>query len=123
MKKFFMMAVMALTVGFFASCAVGGSGDYKQGDPAPSIDTEKGTVNGKQYDTDVEHCWRVVATLKVGNSKTQSTYYRWDTEFDVHAEFEMAAWTSAQAGTPYTYIAVIVSAKDSEDCLSKNDKN
>ena len=123
MKKLLYLAVMALTIGFFASCAVGGSGDYKQGDPKPSIDYDKGTVNGVKYNMEDEFCWRVVATLKVGNSKNQLTYYRWDTEFDVHAEFEMEAWGAAQTGTQYTYIAGVVSAKDSEDCLSKNDKD
>lgn len=118
-----MMAVMALTVVFFAACAAGGSGNYKQGDAAPSIDTEKGTVNGIQYDTDNERCWRVVATLKTGSTKTQETYYEWNTEFGVHAEYELAAWTAAQTGVKYTYVAGIVSAKDSEDCLSKNDKD
>lgn len=120
MKKLLYLAVMALTIGFFASCAAGGSGNYKEGDPAPSIDFEKGTVNGIQYNDEDEYCWHVAVTSKFAGTKTTTDYYEWDTEFGVHATYEYAAWLAAQTGIKYTYVAGVVSANDSEDCLSKN---
>ena len=50
MKKFFSFAVVALAALMMTACGVGGSRQYKQGDPAPKIDTDNATVNGRHYD-------------------------------------------------------------------------
>ena len=121
MKKILYVAIMALTVGLFASCAAGGSGNYKEGDEAPSIDYDKGTVNGIAYNNEDEYCWHVVATTKAGSTKVKTDYYEWDTEFGVHATYEYAAWLSAQTGISYTYVAAITGDKDYDSCKSHND--
>ena len=129
MRKFFQLAVMALAVGFFSSCGMGGSSSYKQGDAAPKIDADNCTVNGIRYDNQTERCWKVTSTVKVSvlgieAQAKDNVVYVWETQFALVAEMEMAMWTAAQAGSAasasYSYTAT--TDKDSESCLNRNTK-
>ena len=124
MKKFFAFAVLALTVGFFASCGGSSSASYKQGDPEPQIDYNAGTVNGVAYDTKTECCWKETSTATVMGVTASTVSYEWSTEFVMKAAGELAAWSAAQAGVGtyrFSYVAA-PQFKDSESCLANNDK-
>ena len=128
MKKIFSIALMALTMFVMAGCGVGSSSQYAQGDPMPSIDASKGTVNGRHYNTDDAHCWKVTFNYKAkaGDSQTKGseTLYVWTTEFDLVATQELAMWTAAQTGKyascSYSYIKT--SDSDYESCDKNNSK-
>lgn len=118
--------MMILAMFFMASCGAGGSSHYEQGGPAPSINTENGTINGHFYDMKTPHCWKVTFnyTVKVLGATTNGSNvsYQWGTEFDVVSEQETAMWTAAQTGTyassSYSYIRT--SDKDYDSCLKHN---
>lgn len=123
MKKFFAVAMMAITMMLMASCGVGSSSSYEQGDPMPKIDASKATVNGRSYDNEKECCWKVTFTYKItdGSSTTKNTdtNYVWCTEFELVALEEMAMWTAAQTGkyASCSYSYIITTAKDYESCV------
>ena len=125
MKKFLYVAIMALTMGFLASCS-GSSSKYTQGGPQPSIDTDKSTVNGVVYDNKIEKCWKVTihatATYMGVTATTDETTYEWCTEFELVAVYEEAMWTMAQAGryasASYSYVAT--ADKDYDSCINHN---
>ena len=127
MKKLVSFALVALTALMMSSCGMGGSSNYKQGDPQPSINRDNGTINGRTYNTKDEHCYKLTYTyvIKVMGAETKFTEvtYSWTTEFDLVATQEMAMWTAAQTGTAasgsYTYI--ITTDKDYDACDSHND--
>ena len=125
MKKFFAFAVMALAIGFFASCSgSSSSASYKPGDPAPQIDYTAGTVNGIAYENKTDKCWKQTVTATVYGQSASDVSYTWNTEFAVKAAGEMAAYASAQMGVG-TYTFSYVEApqyKDSESCLANNEK-
>ena len=121
MKKFLLGALLAVTTMFMASCAGGGSSNYKQGDPQPAIDAEAGTVNGKTYDNTTEYCWKVSMTEKVMGYSFTETAYAWGTEWAIVASFEMEMWSIAQEGYgSATYSYSKDSAKDYESCVGQN---
>jgi len=127
MKKFFAFAVLALTVGFFASCGAGSSNKYKQGDPAPDVNYDKCTVNGIPYDNEHSCCWEETITGKAMGITASETTYSWCTEFEEVAAMEQAMWAVAQGnsaygiGASYSYKKA-PQFKDSESCLANNDK-
>ena len=126
MKKFFSIALMAMTMVFMASCGAGSSSQYAQGDPMPSINASKGTVNGRSYDTETEYCWKVTFNYKVKSNDSQTkgseTTWVWATEFALVSTEEMAMWTAAQTGKwascSYSYIRT--TDKDYEACNKHN---
>lgn len=99
MKKYFYVAIMALTLGMFASC----SGVYAPKEPV--IDEEAGTVNGKAYDNETYKCWLVETevtsscTGETPETEKDASYY-WMTEFGVQswkAEWEYVSNAKACA--------------------------
>lgn len=127
MKKFLYLAIMALTVGFFASCSAGAnSSDYYKDGKEPQIDFDKYTVNGKAYDNKTEKCWKWTMKATVMGITTSTDEYLWGTEFTLVSACEYAMYTYAQANAvvnskaSYTYIQT--SDLDSEECLSNNDR-
>ena len=129
MKKFLYLAIMALTVGFFASCSAGSNGsDYYKDGKEPQIDFNNATVNGKKYDNQKEKCWCWTMKQTVMGITTSSEEYLWGTEFDLVAACETAMYAYAQANTvinakaSYTYIHAALYL-DSEECLENNDKD
>ena len=128
MKKFLYLAIMALTVGFFASCSAGSnSSDYYKNGKEPQIDYDKATVNGKKYDNKTWKCWCWTMTTTVLDKTTSAEEYLWGTEFDLVAvcEAEMYAFSLANkildAKASYTYIQT--PDQDPEECHKHNDKN
>ena len=124
MKKFFYVALMALTVGFFASCGnnngMGSSDFYKDGKQV-DINYNEGTINGTKYDTQNEQCWKVTATQKLIVTVTVDEYI-WGPEFEAVAFGEGLMWTYAQTGIKASYkYAPAPAFKDSESCLENND--
>ncbi len=124
MKKFFQVALMALTVVFMASCVAGGSGNYKEGDPAPEIDYNNATVNGIAYDDEIDACWKTDVTAKFMGFKVSLTYYDWGSEFDIVAIHEQTAWMCAQSGySSYRYVSAIdATKKDYEACKAADEE-
>ncbi|MCR5533156.1 MAG: hypothetical protein K6F10_04670 [Paludibacteraceae bacterium] len=102
MKKYFYVAIMALTLGMFAGCT--GVSAPKE----PVIDEEAGTVNGVKYDNETYKCWLVETESTsscTGETPEQSSdkYLWWMTEFDAQsykAEFE---YTSNVKACAYGY--------------------
>ena len=87
------------------------------------IDTEAGTVNGKQYDNKTQGCWKVTTKSTYTDRVVTEVEYRWDTEFGLVAAYEVSAYASSQAGIPVTYECVKAPEfKDSESCLANNPK-
>ena len=129
MKKIFSVALMAVTMFFMASCGAGSSSSYEQGDPMPSINTSKGTVNGHSYDTEKECCWKVTYSYKAKSGDTQTkgkgTAWFWTTEFGLVSAQEMLMWTDAQLGTwsSCSYSYVKTTDKDYEACDKHNNEN
>ena len=126
MKKFLSAALVALTTVFMASCGVGSSSEYKQGDPMPSINPSEGTVNGRHYDTETEHCWKITINYKVksddSSTKGSETMFVWGTEFAIVSAQETAMWTAAQAGkyASASYGYVRTSEDNYNDCMDRN---
>ena len=128
MKKFLYLAIMALTVGFFASCSAGANGsDYYKDGKEPQIDYNNATVNGKKYDNQKEKCWCWTMKATVLGVTSSEEEYLWGTEFDLVAACETAMYAFAQTNTvinakaSYTYINAPY--YDSESCLENNDKD
>ena len=113
MKKFLVMAILALSM-VLASCT--GVTGYN----AVEIDETNATINGKHYDNVVEKCWKVntwVRTTYTGayadpedNSYEEEEYYEWGTEFDIRKTWEQ--WKSAANGSIST---IYVSGKTEGD--------
>lgn len=122
MKKFLLGALLVVTTMFMASCNPGGgSSNYKQGGPEPTIDTEAGTVNGKSYDNKTEACWEITITEKIAGISASGTSYAWGTEFMVVASMEMEMYEFAQAGVgSASYSYKKNGAKDMESCVEQN---
>lgn len=126
MKKFFYIALMALTVGMFASCSgsAGSSSMYSDG-KKPEIDYEKGTINGKTYDNETYACWKVtVKSSSMGFSYSEDVYM-WGTEWLLVAAYEesMAEIAKEAEGlvkASYSY-SKADKYTDSESCLENND--
>ena len=126
MKKFFQVALMALTVAFMASCkGESGSSSYYANGKEPQIDFNEGTVNGKKYDTEKETCWKyTIKTTTLGISASASEY-TWGTEWAMVAACEETMYIAAQTGitkASYSYVEA-PQFKDSESCLANNNEN
>ena len=123
MKKFFYVAVIALTA-VFASCSGGNGSDYYKDGKEPQVDTDKHTVNGKAYDAEKEKCWLVTTKTTVLGVSASADTYTWGTEFDLVWANEEAMYIVAQAGVStasYKYKEA-PKYKNSDDCLDQNDK-
>ncbi len=126
MKKFLYLAIMALTVGFFASCSAGGnSSDYYKNGKKPQIDVKKATVNGKKYDNKTEKCWYWTKEGTAWEITSSSKTYVYLTEFDLVVGCEEALYLVANRGgkASYSYFEVKGYEKDPGGCLENNDKN
>ena len=129
MKKFFYVALMALSVAIMTGCSgsIVANNPYKAGDPQPSIDPNAGTVNGKSYDNTTEKCWvEVISSTAYGYTEKEETYM-WATEFEMEASYQMFLWEMAQAGG---YVAGVSAScsysaapqyKDYESCIANNE--
>ena len=90
MKKFLVMAMIAL-VAFFASCNGLSGGGL---DNAPVCDDQAGTINGVAYDKETPKCWKIESWQKADGSdeddyKDQSwVNYEWDTEYAIRKSKE-----------------------------------
>lgn len=129
MKKFLYLAIMALTVGFFASCKSGANGsDYYKDGKEPQIDYDKATVNGKKYDNQNAKCWCWTMKVTVAGVTSSTEEYLWGTQFDLVVACETAMYAYAQANVlvnakaSYTYVQEPLYT-DSESCLELNDKD
>lgn len=117
MKKFLYAAVMALTVAFMASCG-GSPTSYKYADGEnPDINVVNGTVNGHEYDTKTECCWKVTYTT----SSATIVEYEWTNEFLVVAGAEawVAEWNHMGYKAGYSYIKW-TAASTEEACEGNN---
>lgn len=124
MKKFFYVALMALTVGLMAGCsAKSGSSDYYKDGKEPQIDFNEGTVNGVKYDTKTETCWKFTVKTTTLGITASATEYTWGTEWSVYAACEETMYFVAQAGVSKASYSVIEAPlyDDSESCLDNND--
>lgn len=120
MKKFFAMAVMALTVAFMASCSGGNGSDYYKNHEL-QIDVENGTVNGHAYNNETEKCWKVTLTTKYMGITGEDVSYDWGTEFALVAGCETAMAASYEMGIKSTYKYVEApSYPDYESCNNAN---
>lgn len=128
MKKFLSFALVALTALVMSGCGAGGSSNYKQGDPMPSIDSQKGTVNGRKYNNKDTHCYKLTYTYSVksngSESKVTDVTYDWTTEFDLVSGQEMLMWTAAQTGTAFkgSYSYIITTDSDYDSCVDHNNE-
>lgn len=123
MKKFFYVAVMALTVAFMASCSGNGGSEYYRNHEL-QIDVENGTVNGKSYDSETEKCWKItMKTTYLGVTGTADEF-TWGTEWALVAGCETAMASSYEMGikASYTY-AEAPQYKDYEACNNANGSN
>ena len=107
MKKLLYVAVMALTMGFFASCNGGpGTGMKYAEDENPQINYDSGSVNGKTYDNTTDKCWELTLSVKVPYAGTQTTKaYEWGTEFFIVTvgESSVAQWNHEGLAAGYSY--------------------
>ena len=108
MKKLIYIAMMALTMGFMASC-----GSYSNTTTtAPEIDEQNATINGVHYDNEVYKCWLWKYWSKITysgwaanednhNEEDSGEEYLWQTEFeaqrvkalwDYSTNFQAASW-------------------------------
>ena len=100
MKKFIYAAILALTLGAFASCTGTSLG------AEPVIDEKNGTINGKKYDNVNYACWQFDYSYnetctdgEEGDSDAGTIFY-WTTEFgaeSIKAEFDWSHNWSAYA--------------------------
>ena len=120
MKKIFYVAVMAVLVAFTSGCQVEDctSAYYKY--HKLRVDSKKHTVNGKEYNAEIEKCWKVTTeesmpTVKGGygskdsyrwgtNAKTLYSY-KWATEFElvVACETDMREYAEIEINAKYSY--------------------
>lgn len=90
MKKFLVMAILALSM-VFTSCGISGGGI----DNAPQCDDQAGTINGKAYDNVTYKCWKVDIWQKSDGSDPDDkkdyseTTYEWSTEYEVRKTWEL----------------------------------
>jgi len=120
MKKFFAMAIMALTVVLMASCGSGNSSKYTPGGPEPQIDYNAGTVNGVAYENRTNKCWKLTTSYYY-IVNVSADVYTWGTEFEVVAAGEMAMYEFAQIGygnAKYSYS--VTTDQDYNSCTSHN---
>ena len=125
MKKLLYVAVMALTMGFFASCnnSPSTSVKYEEGQN-PTINAQDGTVNGKAYDNTVEKCWELSMAIKApGYGNASETSYVWGTEWFVVSvgEASVATWNHQGIAAGYEYKGA--NAADYETCKALDDED
>ena len=128
MKKFFYVALMALTVGLMSSCggAQGSSDFYKDG-KEPEINYNDGTVNGVKYNDTDNKCWKYSITTTVAGFSATADTYIWGTEFAIVSACEMAMYVAHE--TPltkakYTFAPVVgVDTEEACEELEENNKN
>ena len=122
MKKFFYVAVMALTMGLFASCGSGVSTGTKYAeDENPVINRVEHSVNGIVYDNTEEKCWELNFAISVPYAgKVTSTSYSWATEFSliIAAETEVAQYNHDGIAAGYEYKSV--EAENDDACYKLN---
>ena len=125
MKKLLYVAVMALTMGFFASCNNGPSTGMKYAEGEnPTINVVDGTVNGKAYDNTTEKCWKWTLVERIpGVGSASETRYEWGTEFAVIAGLEQGVALANHNGIEAGYDCKEVEASDSEACNNKNEED
>lgn len=128
MKKVLYAAVMALTMGFLASCNNGPSTGMKYGeDENPQINYQDGTVNGKTYDNETAKCWELTlsATYPYVGMVTE-TSHDWCTECVIVATGEEFVAESNHGGISagYSYKEA-AGASDYESChaLDEDDED
>lgn len=99
MKKYFYVAIMALTLGMFVGCTGTSIGQ------APDCDDQAGTINGKPYNNTDYACWEITAdavmTCNTGDEDGDEVhlhYLDWCTEYEAQktkAEFDFENnWSS-----------------------------
>lgn len=122
MKKLLYVAVMALTMGLFASCNGGPSTGMKYAEGEnPTINVVDGTVNGKAYDNTTDKCWKWTLAERIpGIGSGSETRYEWGTEFGVIAGLEQAVALANHNGIEAGYDCKEVEASDSEACHDLN---
>ena len=123
MKKFMYVALMALTLGFMASCSGGSSASsdkYADG-KEPSIDWNKGTVNGDSFDNTTEKCWKMHFTTTVNGYSSSYDQWVFGTEFQVVSTGELWLAEMAHIGNnKSTYSYKESGEKDYESCMGNN---
>lgn len=123
MKKFFFVAIMALTLGMFSGCngSFNTSEDYISGKEL-KIDYDKCTVNGVKYDNTVEKCWAWTMTTKTNGAKMEFTYYLWGTKFELMAVCETAMYEASRSGiiASYAFVEAAKSKQSAEACENAN---
>ena len=129
MKKFMYLAVMALTLGFFASCTPRSSVGKE-----PVVDETNATINGVHYDNTEYACWQFdweYTEKETGEQsyKESGTEFFWTTEFEAQkmkAEFDYTHNVSASAyGVSYTMTGsskVTKTNHTQEECYDQYDE-
>jgi len=125
MKKLLYVAVMALTMGFFASCNNGPSTGMKYAEGEnPTINVVDGTVNGQAYDMTTAKCWKwTLAESIPGAGSADAVGYDWATEFNMVASLEQSVALANHNGIYAGYSYKEVEASDSEACNNKNEED
>ena len=125
MKKLLYVAVMALTMGFFASCNNGPSTGMKYAEGEnPNVNVQDGTVNGKEYDNTTAKCWKwTLAESLPGYGSASDTSYAWGTEFEMVVAAEHAVAVANHNGINAGYSYKEVEATDSEACNNQNEED
>lgn len=99
MKKYFYVAIMALTLGMFASC----TGVYTPTEPV--CDDQAGTINGKAYNNTDYACYKITETATSQCTGEEAEYEEyvyldWCTEYQAQktkANFEYSSNAKACA--------------------------
>ena len=125
MKKLLYVAVMALTMGFFASCNNGPSTGMKYAEGEnPTVNALNGTVNGQAYDMTTAKCWKwTLAESLPGYGSASKTSYAWGTEFEMVVGAENAVAVANHQGIEAGYEYKEVDAADSEACNNLNEED
>ncbi len=82
MKKFLVMAIVALSM-VFTSCGVTGMNNI------PECDDQAGTINGRAYDNVTPKCWKIEwwsTEIEVGEEPVNSSdiVYEWATTYEIY---------------------------------------
>ena len=118
MKKFFYVALLALVMGSFFSCAPGTDGKK------PEIDETNGTINGVPYPNETAACWKITFTISAsaaGHTETDTEdEYMWGTMFEAYKYAATAAYEGSGSvmgvATKITYVVLPIADRTESTC-------
>ncbi|MBO4689303.1 MAG: hypothetical protein J5621_00345 [Paludibacteraceae bacterium] len=124
MKKFFYVALMALTVAFTSCGGKAGSSDFYNNGKEPEINYEEATVNGVKYNDTDNKCWKYTITTTVAGFSGTADTYVWGTEFAIVAACEWAMYTAHEVPlTKAKYSFAPALGADTEEACEELEEN